>query len=193
MWCGMYFCPSFYPCRGLMPHGGQESIEHGQLAWSHINPHTPMSRRSSKVSLIFINTLNVFLFFAVHGILEDLGAWKILLRCVCVCADDLPTILGIWKWPQIEKCKQSSLAAGCSPKQYERLCLPAKALPRRGSYTGSFQLYPISYMIFQSNPNLRLIYTWMNVRGTATITNADLSSCMWMRYMHSDTQRDADA
>ena len=47
-----------------------------------------------------------------------------------VCADDLPTILGILKMTQNREVSTFSSAAGFYPKQYKRFDLPAKAPPR---------------------------------------------------------------
>ena len=44
--------------------------------------HVLDTRRSSKGFLILLVKLLIFLIFAVYGIWDDLGAWKILLRYV---------------------------------------------------------------------------------------------------------------
>ena len=85
-----------------------------------------ISRRSSKGLFILLVKLLNFLIFAVYGIWQDLGAWKILLR-------DMPMIcLQFWGFSKMSPNREASTffsAAGFCLKQCKQINLPAKAPP----------------------------------------------------------------
>ena len=91
--------------------------------------HISMARRRSKGFLILLVKLLIFLIFAVYGIWEDLGAWKILLR-------DMPMIcLQFWEFSKMTQNREVSTffsAAEFCPKQYKLCYLPAKSPPSKG-------------------------------------------------------------
>ena len=69
----------------------------------------------------------ILLIWGVYGIWEDLGTWKILLRCVpMICFQ-------FWEFSKMTQNREVSTffsAAGFCPKQFKRCYLPAKAPPR---------------------------------------------------------------
>ena len=85
-----------------------------------------VARRSSKgFAILRLKMLNL-MFFAVYGIWDNLGAWKILLRDVSM------IWLQFWDFPKMTQNREVSTlfsTAGFCPKRYQKKYLPAKALP----------------------------------------------------------------